>query len=107
MAEDNKNTRCQLANRTAERPADRNRCGTLGNVTEQNEQRLFRTHRAVRVRQTGVAAAVLADVVPEDEVGYHERAVEAAEEIGQQHHQQYGEGHSHVMHLLLPSDGCS
>lgn len=70
-----------MADRTAERPADRNRCGTLGNVTEQNEQRLFRTHRAVRVRQSGVAAAVVADILAKRHLADNDRKAERAEQI--------------------------
>ena len=79
----------------------------LAHVAGDDQQGVFGTVGAVEVGETGVAAAVLADVVPDDEVGYHERAVEAAEEVGQQHHQQCGKSHGHVMHLLPLSGGCS
>ena len=52
----------------------------LAHVAGDDQQGVFGAVGAVEVGETGVAAAVLADVVPDDEVGYHERAVEAAEE---------------------------
>ena len=103
-----KRTQGAVPTQTAEEEAAQQaRRHGLAHVAGDDQQGVFGAVGAIEIGETGVAAAVLADVVPDDEVGYHERAVEAAEEVGQQHHQQYGEGYSHVMHLLLPSDGCS
>ena len=70
----------------------------LAHIEGDDHERVFRAVGAVEIRQTGVAAAVLTDVVMDDEVRSHDRAVDAAEKIRyQQHHRrrkQIGHGYA-------------
>ena len=81
MAKDDKDTRSQLADRAAERHADRERRRALGDVAEQHEQGLFRAHRAVGVRQACVAAAVVADVLAKAHLADDDRKAERAQQV--------------------------
>ena len=58
----------------------------FAHVQRDDAQGVFRAVGAVEIGQSRVAAAVGADVVPDDEVGHHHRAVEAAQQIPQQQH---------------------
>ena len=70
----------------------------LTHIEGDDHERVFRAVGAVEIRQTGVAAAVLTDVVMDDEVRSHDRAVDATEKIRyQQHHRrrkQIGHGYA-------------
>lgn len=61
----------------------------------------------VEVRQARVAAAVLADIVPDDEMGGHHRPVEAAQQIRHQQRQGHGKYHRHVSYPPRPSGARS
>lgn len=61
----------------------------------------------VEVRQARVAAAVLADIIPDDEVGGHHRPVEAAQQIRHQQRQGHGKYHRHVSYPPRPSGARS
>ena len=56
----------------------------LAHVKQDHAQRVLGAVGAVEVGQSGVAAAVLAHIVPDDEVADHHGAVETAQKIAQQ-----------------------
>lgn len=61
----------------------------------------------VEVRQARVAAAVLADIVPDDEMGGHYRPVEAAQQIRHQQRQGHGKYHRQLSYPPRPSGARS
>ncbi len=67
-------------------PADETGCQCLAHVDEDDADGVFRAVGAVEVGQSRVAAAVLAHVVLDDEVGDHDGAVETTEKVPQQQH---------------------
>ena len=62
-----------------------------------DQEGIFGAVDAVEVCETGVAAAVLTHVIPYDEMGNHDGAVDAAQKIGYQQHNRRGENVKHQL----------
>ena len=76
----------------------------FAHVTENHDEGVFGTIGAVKVGESGIAAAVLAHIVPNDEVGGDHRAVEAAQQVRNQQRQPHYKVDGHINFHRLLSD---
>ena len=75
----------------------------LEHIRQDHQKRQSASEGPVEVRQARVAAAVMADVVPENEPGNKDGAVGASEHIGYDAQQQCAQNDKQDLHSLSPS----
>ena len=77
----------------------------LAHVTENHDEGKFGPIGAVEIGKPGIAAAVLAYIIPDDEVGGDHRAIEAAQQVRHQQRQSHHKVDGQLNCHRLPSAG--
>ena len=81
MPKYHENTCDQLADRSGENHTDRNRSRTLGNIPKQHKQCFSRSHGAVGVGQSGIAAAIVADILAQRHLADDDGKAQRAQQV--------------------------